>query len=390
MSSEKEDSHLERMAKELYEEKKGEKRENEEYYKKKMEEFGLDSIDRFVNYHPSPSKLMKSGVTYAHNDLEPVADAIANDEDWAVVSGFNTSDALHLGHKLVLDEVIWLQKQGAEVFIPLTDDETYIVDKAESLSKARKNAYKEIIPSIAAMDFDPEKTNIFTDSDYKDIYSLAMDLSKEVNLNEAMSVFGFDGTEDNPGSVFYRSGVQLAQIQLPQTEEFNGPKPTLIPVGIDQHPYISLSRDVARRKGLQPPSQLYIKFLEGLDGKGKMSSSRPDSTIFLTEDEESAKEKIRKSYTGGSSTAKHQKAKGGIPEVCPVYQLQANHFEEDMGETLYEECENGEVLCGECKENLIEDTLNYLEKHKNKIENIDEEYIEKFLLEEPLESIFED
>ena len=104
------------------------------YYPEKMSTLELKPMDRFLNYHPNPSRLMKSGVIFAHRDLESVADAMAYDKPWSVVSGLNPSGPLHFGHKQVFDELLWLQEQGAELFIPITNDETCLVGKSKTLT----------------------------------------------------------------------------------------------------------------------------------------------------------------------------------------------------------------------------------------------------------------
>ncbi|MBU1032200.1 tryptophan--tRNA ligase [Patescibacteria group bacterium] len=379
-------ANLERVSREDHEAKSALWAAKADYYPEKLVELGLKSIDRFVQYHPNPSRLMKMGITFGHRDLESVADAMANNKPWAVVSGLNPSGPLHFGHKQVFDELLWLQQQGADVYIPITNDESYVVDKAKSLGESRKIAYEQVIPSIIAMGFSSEKTHIFVDSDYPDIYNLAMDVSKHLSLNRVFGVFGFGQDEEgeNPGTVFYRGAVQIAQILLPQLEEFGGPKPTLIPVGVDQYPYILLARDIARKKGLIPPSAIFTKFTHGLDGQGKMSSSRPASTISLTDEPKSAQRRIRGAYTGGSVLASFQKEHGGVPGVCPIYTLRTYHFEEDN--RVWDQCSNGEILCGQCKGAATEDVVKYLTDHQEKLVDA-RKRIDEFILKTPIKSI---
>lgn len=352
-----------------------------------MEEFGAKSISRFVKYHPNPSRLMRIGITFAHKDLESIADAMANGKPWAVVSGLNPSGPLHFGHKQVFDDLLWLQEQGADIYIPITNDESYVVNKTKSLAESRRIAYELVIPSIIAMGFEPGKTHIFVDSDYPDIYNVAIDVSKYLSLNRVFGVFGFgkDDKGENPGTLFYRGGVQLAQILLPQYEEFGGPKPTLIPVGIDQNPYVLLSRDVAQRKSFVPPSAIFTKFCLGLDGKGKMSSSRLESSIFLTDDLKIAEKKLKTAYTGGSVIASFQREHGGIPEICPIYTIRTYHFERDN--RVAEDCSSGEMLCGGCKKEGIAQILGYLEEHQKRLPEA-RERIDEYLLKTPVRSIF--
>lgn len=377
---------IEQIAQEQHEAKLKLRAEELAYYPQKVEEFRVKTLDRFIQYHPNPSRLMKMGVTFAHKDLESIAEAMASSEPWAVVSGLNPSGPLHLGHKQIFDELLWFQEQGAEVYIPITNDESYVVDKTKSLAESRKIAYELVIPSIIAMGFRPEKTHIFVDSDYLDIYNIAMDLSKHISLSRVFGVFGFGKDEEgeNPGTFFYRGGVQLAQILLPQYEEFGGSKPTLVPVGIDQNPYIQLARDVARKKEFIPPATIFTKFAHGLDGKGKMSSSRPDSAIFLTDDLKTAEKKLKTAYTGGSVIASFQRKYGGIPEICPVYTTRTYHFESDN--RVAEKCSSGETICGECKKEGINQVLEYLNNHQKKLAEA-RMRIEEYILKTPIKSV---
>jgi len=289
-------SELEEKARENFETKKSISAEENSYYEAKIETMGLKTLERLIQFHPNPSKLMKKGVTFAHQDLETVVEAIGRNKPWSVICGLNPSGPLHLGHKMIFDELLWLQQQGAEVYIPITNDESYVVGKSPTLADSRRIAYDSVIPSIIAMGFDSKKTHIYVMSDYPEIYNVAMDLSKHTNLNRIFGVFGFgkDEVGENPGTLFYRGAVQLAQILLPQFEEFGGPQATLINVGVDQYPYLLLSRDVARKKGFVPPSAIFTKFLPGLSGTGKMTSSRIKSSIFLTDSLKDAEKKLKK------------------------------------------------------------------------------------------------
>lgn len=379
-------ANLEQIARSDHKAKSAQWAAKADYYPGKLAELGLKSIDRFVQYHPNPSRLMHMGITFGHRDLESVAEAMANNKPWAVVSGLNPSGPLHFGHKQVFDELLWLQQQGADLYIPITNDESYVVDKAKSLAESRKIAYETVIPSIIAMGFSSKKTHIFVDSDYPDIYNVAMDMSKHLTLNKLFGVFGFgkDEAGENPGTVFYRGAVQIAQILLPQLEEFGGPKPTLVPVGVDQYPYILLARDVALKKGLIPPSAIFTKFTHGLDGQGKMSSSRPASAIFLTDEPKDAQKRLRSAYTGGNVLASFQRENGGVPGICPIYYLRTYHFEEDN--KVWDQCSGGEILCGGCKGAATEDVLNYLTDHQEKLVEA-RKRIGEFLLDTPIRSI---
>jgi tryptophanyl-tRNA synthetase len=378
------------VLKEEFKEKQKLARDLEKYYLNKAKEVGLKDFDRILKYFPDLSDNTKKGIVFAHNDFEKILEAIANKKPWAVVSGLNPSGPLHFGHKAIFDELLWMQQHGAEIFIPITNDESYVVGKTKSLAEARKIAYEEVIPSIIAFGFDPKKTHIFVDSDYPDIYNVAMDVSTKVTLNKVFGVFGFNknNRNENPGTMFYRSAVQLAQILLPQYPEFGGPKPTIIPVGIDQHPYILLARDVAEKKKFIPPAEIVTKFLPSLKGpEEKMSAHIKDSCIYLTDEPEEAEKKIKKAYTGGLSSAEYQKKVGGIPEICPIFLLLKYHFLNEIEtKKLYDDYKNGKILNKEIKEITIKKVKAYLEKHKKDREKA-KKIMNDFLLTTKINSI---
>jgi len=166
--------------------------------------------------------------------------------------------------------------------------------------------------------------------------------------------------------------VQVADILLPQLEDFGGPKPTVVPVGIDQDPHIRFARDIAHRFrdrfGFIPPAATYHKLMRGLDGSPKMSKRNPMSYFTLTEDLESVRWKIMNAYTGGRPTAREQRELGGVPEQCAIYELCLFYFVEDDRELLdmYARCRQGEVLCGECKLKVAERVLRFMEEHQER------------------------
>jgi tryptophanyl-tRNA synthetase len=353
------------LASQDFERKLAQREKERSYYEVKVSELGLSSVERFRRFHPSPSRLLRAGGVFAHRDLEGVISAMGSQTSWAAVAGVNPSGPLHLGHLAIFQELRWLQDQGAEVHIPITDDESYLTGKTPSLAVANRTAHESIIPSLRGLGFLPERSRVYVDTDTPGIYTLAMELSKSLTINKAQKVFGFS-PEENPGIFFYRSAVQLAQILLPQYPEYGGPKPSVIVVGIDQYPYLLLARDVAEKRGLTLPAGLFVKFLWGLDGLGKMSASRPASAIFLDETPEVAARKIKRSYTGGSSLASFQQEKGGVPEICPIYTLRAYHFEKD--DSLKVACSTGKILCGDCKAQAISQVTDYLEEHQRLVQ----------------------
>ena len=218
---------------------------------------------------------------------------VARGEKFTIISGLNPSSQLHLGHKVLFDMLLEFQKMGGELYIPLTDDESYVDGKVEKLEDGTRNAKEKIVPVLQKMGFDSQKTHYLIDTEQTDLYKFAIEISRYVNMAELVHLFGAESLV-NPGQVFYRGCVQLAQILMPQLPENGGPRHTLVPVGIDQHPYILLARDVAKKVGMVPPSELVLSFFPSLaDPEKKMSKSSPESALFLDDKPEDIKRKIK-------------------------------------------------------------------------------------------------
>lgn len=107
--------------------------------------------------------------------------------------------------------------------------------------------------------------------------------------------------------------------------------------------------------GFMPPASIYHRFMTGLTG-GKMSSSKPESHIALTEDPKEAAKKLMRAITGGRQSLAEQKRLGGEPEKCSIYEFLLFHLSEEDKEMqeLFEECKSGKMLCGTCKKAAAE------------------------------------
>ena len=101
-----------------------------------------------------------------------------------------------------------------------------------------------------------------------------------------------------------------------------------------------------------------------------MSSSIPETTIFTTDPPKLLKKKIANAFTGGAVSAEEQRKTGGKPEVCAVFKYQFYLVETDDQKIdgLADRCRKGEILCGECKKQLADKLVHFLEEHQRKRE----------------------
>jgi tryptophanyl-tRNA synthetase len=356
--------------------------------KQKIDSTNLESFSRIKKYMKGKSIHIDRNIVTAHLDFEKIASFIANDNEFYVVSGLNPSSDLHLGHKALFDFLLSLQKMGANIVIPITNDESYADNKLKTLSASRKRAYEKVIPNIIALGFDPKKTKLFVDSDYDFIYDFAMHIGKQIKLKQVEQLFGKSALQ-NISQIFYRGTVQIAQILLPQLPEFGGPKNTLIPVGPDQHPYITLSRKIAKKFDMTPPSEICINFLQSLKNPGKkMSGSIAETAIYLNDTPNNIKNKINKAYTGSLEKLSDHKKYGAIPEICSVFQiLRYHHPDNEFVNNVYDSYKKGKMGASELKNLTIEFLVDMLNEHKTKVEKI--KNIDEFILKKKLNSFLE-
>ncbi|WP_262178828.1 tryptophan--tRNA ligase [Haloarcula laminariae] len=211
-----------------------------EDYRKLFEQFGIEEFDDVLPEVPNPHYLMRRGVIFGHRDYSPVAEAMRNDDPFASLSGFMPTGDPHIGHKMVFDEIIWHQQQGADAYALIADLEAHAAREL-SWSEIDEHARSYVL-SLLALGFDPEEGELYRQSDNRQLQDLAFELGAETNFSELQAIYDFDGETD----VSHMQSVvtQMADILYPQLDE---PKPTVIPVGPDQDPHMRLARDLAAR-----------------------------------------------------------------------------------------------------------------------------------------------
>ncbi len=223
-------------------------------YRKLFEEFGIGQFDEILPEVPDPHYLMRRGVIFGHREYEPVADALANDDPAAVLSGFMPTGDPHIGHKLVFDEIIWHQQQGADAFALIADLEAHSA-RGMSWDEIDEHAESYLL-SLLALGFDPEAGTLYRQSQNRELQDLAFELGSNARFAEFSSIYGFDGET----SVSHMQSVvtQMADMLYPQLVD--EPKPTVIPVGPDQDPHVRLARDLAVRMRFFKVSKAYASF----------------------------------------------------------------------------------------------------------------------------------
>lgn len=333
-------------------------------YERLYKEFGIEPFEPFLSKVPNPSLYMRRGIIFGHRDFHMVSDAMRKHEEFAVLSGIKPTGEFHLGTLMTAKEIIYFQQQGAQTFYCIADIESY-EDNKIPFEKSEKIAVDNVA-DLLALGLDPKRAYIYRQSKDVRVKDLAILFGRAVTLATMKAIYG----ERHIG-LYLSALIQAGDILLPQLEDFGGPKPTVIPVGVDQDPHIRFTRDLAqifhRKYNFVLPSSTYHKLMKGLDGSPKMSK-RQMNYFTLHDKPKTIAERISNAFTGGRATIKEQRELGGVPEICPVYEICLFHFVEDDNEITkaYNDCKTGKLLCGEHKKQTIDVVLNFVKEHRRK------------------------
>jgi tryptophanyl-tRNA synthetase len=349
-----------------------------------VDRFGTQRLSKEVQdrleKHASPLHyLIKRGIVYSHRDFDRILDEYEKGNGFFLYTGRGPSGHTHLGHILPWIVTKWLQDHfKVKFYFQLTDDEKFLFEDDLTKEDTKKFAYENML-DVIALGFDPNLTKIFLDTEMiRTLYPIALSVAKKITFSTVRAVFGFNSSK-NIGSIFYTS-IQAVPAFL--ESHFEGRNiACLIPCGIDQDPHFRIARDVAPSLGYYKPALLHNKLLPSLAGEGKMSASLAHTSIFTTDKPEDAERKILNAFTGGRVSVEEQRKLGANPDICVVYHYYLYFFMPDDGELeqLHNQCTKGEILCGECKQNLIKRIVKFLSEHQKKREAAKDK-IEDFIM----------
>jgi tryptophanyl-tRNA synthetase len=350
-----------------------------ENYERLLVEFGIRPIDEVLNSYSINHKYFTRRVIFGHRDFNQWLNVYQSNGRVAVLTGLMPSGDPHLGTAMVYEELRFFQEKGVFVKMAIADAEAYAVRREDRDSVVKKGL--DFIAHALAWGINPDNAEFYyqtsMDSSY---YRLIQLFSRKVSEAEMKAIYG----DLSPAKIM-AALTQAADILHLQLDEYGGFKYVLVPVGVDQDPHLRLTRDLADRfeneLALKRPASIYHKLLRGLDG-GKMSKSRPEYAIHLTDPPDLAEKKLMNALTGGRATAEEQRRLGGEPWKCIVFELYTYHLASDENELreVYNDCVSGRVLCGQCKRRATEKLRTLLVEHQKRyydFRNNVEKYVEK-------------
>ncbi len=232
-----------------------------------------------------------------------------------ILTGDRPTGRLHIGHYVgSLRRRVELQNSGEydKIFIMIADAQA-LTDNADNPEKVRQNII-EVALDYLSVGLDPEKSNLFIQSQISELTELTFFYNNLVTVQRLqrnptvkaeiqMRGFNDDNAADN------KAGIPVGFFCYPisQAADITAFNATVVPVGEDQEPMIEQTREIVRKFNstyapvlVEPeillPDNASCLRLPGTDGKAKMSKSL-GNCIYLSDDSETIREKVRGMYT---------------------------------------------------------------------------------------------
>ena len=293
-----------------------------------------------------------------------------------VVSGMRPTGKLHLGHFIGVIKN-WLDLQNKYECFFFVADWHALTTKFDEHIDLKKYSI-ELLKEWIACGIDPEKSNLYIQSDIKEHAELYLILNmitpvswleRNPTYKDAMQQDEYK-KKNNAGFLTYPV-LQTADIILYDAD--------LVPIGEDQKPHLELAREIVRHfhylyktEVFKEPKELLTEIprLPGLDGR-KMSKSY-NNAIYLDESDKDIWEKVRKAKT---DPARIKKTDPGHPEVCIVFDYHKAFSSSEEVSEIEEACKAGSIGCVECKKKCAANIKKIVEPIREKKEALTDDYI---------------
>lgn len=227
-----------------------------------------------------------------------------------ILTGDRPTGKLHIGHYVgsLKQRVLIQDENDYDDFFVMIADAQALTDNADNPMKIRNNVI-EVMLDYLSIGLNPKKIHFFVQSEIEALPELTTYYMNLVTLPRALrnptvkteiAYRGFDNET---------KGVPMGFVNYPisQAADITAFMATDIPVGDDQLPMIEQAREIVKSfnstygdvltypKAILPKNEICFR-LPGIDGTAKMSKSL-DNCIYLSDDENVLKQKVKKMYT---------------------------------------------------------------------------------------------
>ncbi|ABR55786.1 tyrosine--tRNA ligase [Methanococcus aeolicus] len=231
--------------------------------------------------------LKNTSEVVSEEELKELLNEISKGNDKIAYIGFEPSGRIHLGHYLQIKKMIDLQNAGFKIIILLADLHAYLNQKGtmeEIKELAEQN--KKVFDAIGLNATYIYGSEFQLKPEYNlDLYKVAVNTTLK-RARRSMEVIARE--DDNPKV----AGVVYPLMQVIDIKHLNA---DVAVGGMEQRKIHMLAREILPSMDYKAPVCIHNPVLTGLDGEGKMSSSK-GNFIAVDDDDATIKSKIKKAY----------------------------------------------------------------------------------------------
>jgi tryptophanyl-tRNA synthetase len=300
-----------------------------------------------------------------------------------VMSGIRPTGFLHLGNYFgALRNYVRMQEEY-ECFFMLAD--LHSLTTHPDTTELKQHVHR-VLAEYIACGLDPDKAALFCQSHVRETSELYLYLNMLAYTGELEKTTTFkDKIRQHPNNV--NAGLLTYPVLMAADMFLH--RANLVPVGKDQEQHLEMARNYANRfnhrYGEVFPEPEAFNFgnqltkVPSLDGTGKMSKSENlNATIYLADDDELIRKKVRKAKSDSGPTEKNSVKPDYIENLFSLMKLVS---EDDVVKKYENDFNNASIQYGKMKDQLADDMIRFIRPVREKVNTIlnNENYLKEVM-----------
>jgi len=253
-------------------------------------------------------------------------------------------------------------------------------------TKELKQHVHRVLAEYIACGMDPDKVALYCQSHVHETSELYLYLNMLAYTGELEKTVTFkDKIRQHPDNV----NAGLLTYPVLQAADIFLHRAHLVPVGKDQEQHLEMARNYANRfnhrYGEVFPQPAAFNFgsqlskVPSLDGTGKMSKSENlNATIYLNDDDELIRKKVRKAKSDSGPTEKNTPKPDYIENLFALMKLVSS---EEVIRKFENDYNNASIQYGKMKDQLADDMIHFIKPIREKVNTIlnNENYLKEVM-----------
>jgi tryptophanyl-tRNA synthetase len=279
-----------------------------------------------------------------------------------VMSGIRPTGFLHLGNYFGAIRNYVKMQDEFECYFMVAD--LHSLTTHPDTKELKQNVYRVVAENVAC-GLDPDKAAFYCQSHVRETSELYLYLNMLAYMGELEKTVTFkDKARQSPQNV----NVGLLTYPVLQAADIILHRASYVPVGKDQEQHLEMARTFANRFNFrygnvfpEPHAFNYNEDLvkvPSLDNTGKMSKSENQAaTLYLADDDDTIRKKIKKALTDGGPTEKNSVMPDYIENIFALMKLVSPQDKIDKYKNDFNEAN---IRYGDLKKDLGEDMVNFI------------------------------